>query len=119
MLESKFTLLFLLYHFSISDLSSWDKKTLHQLGSIFIGLNKKDIQFLKKDSLENLNFDLLHGKNFTNSFRKTMAAHFVKVFLLVCVCLLFFFVTIFFPYITIPKIKQTVSVLCSVAKSLV
>lgn len=65
--------------FLSSDLIKWNKNAVHHLGSLFVGLKESDIPSLTKDMLQNLNTDLLDGNNFTDSFKKSLAAHFVKV----------------------------------------
>ena len=61
------------------DISSWDSKIVHKIGSIFTSLTSEDIPKMSKQFFENLNVDFLDGKNFSSSLKKLMSKQFLKV----------------------------------------
>uniref|UniRef100_A0A7M5V9F0 Uncharacterized protein n=2 Tax=Clytia hemisphaerica TaxID=252671 RepID=A0A7M5V9F0_9CNID len=62
------------------DISSWDSKIVHKIGSIFTSLASEDIPKMSKQFFENLNVDVLDGKNFSASLKKLMSKQFLKEF---------------------------------------
>lgn len=64
-----------------ADISKWESKTIHQLGSIFSALSEKDILKMTKKFFDSLNSDLLENEKLSASLKKEMASQFVKEYL--------------------------------------